>query len=82
MAQPPIAPNEIFPCPVSVKNAMDDILYTIVQKWAEDSGDAAYWQGVMERAYTNYNETFRDLAITWLRMIRKIRRIDLNRPVQ
>ena len=65
-------PSEILNCPVSIKNAMDDLLYTIVQDWFYSSGNAAYWQDVEGKMYTNYNETFRDLLVTWLRIIRKV----------
>jgi len=62
-------------CPVSKKNAADDLLYTIVQTWFLASGSPEIWASVQSLMYTNYNETFRDLLVTWLRIIRQVREI-------
>jgi len=78
MAKPPggYTPNLIILCPASKKNSMDDLLYTIVQDWFIGTGGTpAEWAQIDALMFRNYNETFRDLLITWLRIIKQIRGI-------
>ena len=64
-------PGNVTNCPVSIKNAMDDILYTIVQKHYATMypTQPERWAQVQALMWTHYNETFRDLLITWLNLL-------------
>lgn len=77
MAIPPggYQPHNIISCPASIKNNSDDILYTLVLRYFDEcyQGTPAQWNEIEGQMWRNYNETFRDLLITWFNIICKIR---------
>jgi hypothetical protein len=77
MAIPPggHTPQTILKCTVSTKNEADDLLYTLVSEWFLSDNTVGAWMEVQGNMWSNYNETFRDLLITWLRVIQQIRGI-------
>ncbi|MCX6250733.1 MAG: hypothetical protein NTX61_08275 [Bacteroidetes bacterium] len=59
-------PSNILPCPYS-KNDEENILYTIIAVHFDKNfgSDQTYLNGLMSQMWQNYNETFKDLLITW-----------------
>lgn len=68
-------PDNLISCPASMKNTCDHLLFTIVNRYYTEcyQGDPAQWNEIEGQMWRNYNETFRDLLITWFNMICKIR---------
>ena len=61
-------PGNILLCPASQKNTTDSLLYTIVKRHFDTlyPSNPEIWADLEANMWHNYNETFRDLLVTWL----------------
>jgi hypothetical protein len=75
MPVPTWKPTNILVSPYS-KNADDDILYTLVVQHFNQSfpNHPERLAAILANMWRNYNETFRDLLITWLNIYSEIQK--------